>query len=436
MELLAVGTNHTTAPAEIRDAVFMDAEEVTQFLRRLRAPTDSISEIVVLSTCHRTELYVATNDSAAAERTIRTTVTEQKRVPHLENGNYSFCRAGKTAARHLFRVASGLESLMVGEPQILGQVRDALVIAEDSKAPGILLTRLFNTALHTGKRARSETDIGRGAVSVAYAAVVMARKVFADLSSHNVLVLGAGETGKLVARHFHDEKPAKLTVMNRTFERAARLAEELEGNACPLEEVGNALVDADVVVSATSSPNPVITSQMVQSAGRARGNRSQVLVDIASPRDIDPGVIRLANVFLYDMDALESVVEQNRAARVKEIPKVERIVDDELTRFCEWVHTLEVVPMVRALRRMFLKIGEHETRKQAKHFARGNRQALEKYTQSLINKLLHHPTLRIKELDRSTSDGFAKLAALRELFDLHPEPHADTTDGCDGGSDL
>jgi glutamyl-tRNA reductase len=159
------------------------------------------------------------------------------------------------------------------------------------------------------------------------------------------------------------------------------------------------------------------------------------LVDIASPRDIDPAVSRLANVFLYDMDALESVVKQNRAARVKEIPKVERIVDDELNRFCEWVYTLEVVPMVRALRRAFLEIGERETLKQAKRFHRTDREALEKYTQALINKLLHHPTLRIKELDRSTAEGFGKLAAMRDMFDLEPESGDDAGNGCDGDTD-
>jgi glutamyl-tRNA reductase len=435
MELMALGTNHTTAPADIRDALFMDSEEVAQFLRRLRTPAESTSELVVLSTCNRTELYAATTNAAATERELRATVTELKGVDCLENGDYSFCHSGKSAALHLLRVASGLESLMVGEPQILGQVKDALTVAEDNKAPGALLTRLFNTAVHTGKRARSETVIGRGAVSVAYAAVVMARKVFADLSKHKVLVLGAGETGKLAAKHFHDEKPAKLTVMNRTFKRAARLAEDLDGDARPFEELSEALVEADVVVSATASPEPVITTEHMESAVKARGRRSVVLVDIASPRDIDPAVSRLANVFLYDMDALESVVKQNRAARVKEIPKVERIVDDELNRFCEWVHTLEVVPVVRALRRTFLEIGERETLKQAKRFHRTDREALKKYTQALINKLLHHPTLRIKELDRSTTVGFGKLAAMRDLFGLEPESGDDAGNGCDGDTD-
>ena len=421
MELFVLGANHTTAPVEVRDALAMDAEETSSFLRGLRERTDSVAELVVLSTCNRTEFYGSAADVDSANRTLREAVRYYKGVTHLQNGDFTYVRAGRGAARHLFRVASGLDSLMLGEPQILGQVKDALSVAGESGGSGACLTRLFQCATHAGKRTRSETAIGRGAMSVAYAGVAMATKVFGDLSRHRILVVGAGETGALAATYLAKEQPADLVVVNRTLARAVELAAKLGGHACSLGELDQALVDADVVVTATASPEPLIGAAMLEPIIKARGRRPLVLVDVASPRDVDPKAGRLDNVFLYDLDALERIVDQNKAARAKEIPRAERIVEEELDYFFEWYDALAVAPMIRALRKAFEEIGEREALKHSKHFHRSDREMLERYTRSLINKLLHHPTIRIKELDRSTAEGVNKLAAVQELFQLRSD---------------
>jgi glutamyl-tRNA reductase len=421
MELFVLGANHTTAPAEVRDALAMDSAETVRFVRNVRERHGSVAELVVLSTCNRTELYGATTNLAEASKALRHAVGDQKGVTHMQNGDYTYLREGRGAARHLFRVASGLDSLMLGEPQILGQVKEALLAAEEGAGPGPTLMRLFQCASHAGKRARSETAIGRGAMSVAYAGVVMATKVFGDLSRHRVLVVGAGETGALAGKYLAGEHPEELVVVNRTHERAVELAEALGGKARAMSELDQALLEADVVVTATASPEPLITTAMLEPITKARRSRPLVLVDVASPRDVDPGVGRLDSVFLYDLDALAKIVEQNRAARTKEIPKAERIVEEELDFFFEWYATLAVTPMIRALRHAFEEIGQREAIKHAKHFHRSDREMLERYTRSLINKLLHQPTLRIKELDSTTADGITKLSAVQDLFHLESD---------------
>ncbi len=418
MDLLVLGANHTTAPVKVRDEVAMDADNASAFVERIRKDDAAVAEIVVLSTCNRTELYASTMDVSSADRTLREAITCQKGVPHFNKGDYTYLRTGRGAARHLFRVASGLDSLMLGEQQILGQVKDALAIAERNGGPGVYLTRLFQAAAHTGKRSRHETAIGRGAMSVAYAGVAMASKVFGDLSRRRVLVVGAGETGALAATHLAKEHPVELVVTNRTPERAEELAKKLHGRSRPIEELDQALQDADVVVTTTASSTPLITAAMIDPIMKARGRRPLVLVDVASPRDVDSAVGRLDDVFLYDLDALEQIVEQNRSARSKEIPKAERIIEEELNFFFDWYESLAVTPIIKALRQTFEEIGKREVHKHAKHFHRSDREMLERYTRSLISKLLHQPTVRIKGLDRSTQDGITKLSAVRDLFQL------------------
>ncbi len=432
MQLIGLGTSHTNAPADIRDALAMDPADTAALIAQIREATDCISEVVVLSTCHRTELYASVTDIEKGPRALRSAVTARKKVDYFENGKYTVSREGRDAAQHLFRVACGIDSLMIGEPQILGQVKDALSLAERNSSCGVLLNRLFHAAVQAGKRARTETAIGRGAVSIAYAAVEMARKVFGNLTHKNVLILGAGETGKLAALHLRDTSPQRITVMNRTFTKAELLAAEVGGVALQIDQLQSALGDADVVVTATAADKPLITTDIVERITKSRARRPMLIVDIASPRDVDPAVGALSNIFLYDLDALQIIVDQNRAARSKEIPKIEHIVNDELDRFFEWYGTLEVIPTVRSLRRTFAEIGEREARRQAKQFHRGDRETLERYTQALISKLLHEPTIRLKQLDKSSSDDLSKLAAIRDIFRLtSAENDKDTQDDGD-----
>lgn len=418
MDLLLIGTNHRTSPASVRDELFMGPEEIHAFLTGPGSTSGPVEELAVLSTCNRTELYGAVRDIARADRALRAAVREAKGVPHLENGDYTYTMSGRDAVRHLFRVASGVDSLMVGEPQILGQVKEAGEIAQRADTAGALMSRLFQAAAHAGKRARAESEIGRGAVSIAYAAVGMARKVYADIGRHHVLIVGAGETGTLAGRHFAEERPASITVVNRTYEKAVEVASALGARARPFEELAPALREADIVVTATASPEPVIRRAQVAAARRGRTRRPMVIIDIAAPRDVAPDVGRLSNVFLYDLDMLEDIVAQNIARRAREIPRVERIVEEEVASFFEWYDSLAVVPVIKALREQFLETATHEARKRAKHFSSADREELETFTHYLVNKLLHNPTLRLKELDRETSEGLSRLEAVRDLFAL------------------
>lgn len=432
MDLIVLGANHKTAPAEVRDQIQLGPDEMGTFYAHIRELQNILPEVAVLSTCNRTEFYALTKDREAADHAIREAMYLHKGVTHLNNGKYTYSWAGRETVRHLFRVASGVDSLMVGEPQILGQVREAFDQAEKHRAVGALLTRLFNSAVHVGKRARTETEIGKGTVSVAYAAVEMAQKIFDGLESHSVLVIGAGETGALAARHFADAQPRALTVVNRTFERAQELATALNGKAVPWEELDGALVDARVVVAATGATEPILDQKRMERVLKRSGRGPKVLVDISNPRNIHPRVGDLDRIFLYDLDALVSIAEQNRARRRKEIPKVEGIVADEVDRFLAWYDSLEMVPVIRALRGRFEEIAGQEMQKQAKNFHPSDREALKAYTRALLNKLLHQPTTRIRNVEPSSSHGLHKLVAIQELFELDVEPYKNGSGG--GGS--
>jgi glutamyl-tRNA reductase len=418
MDLIVLGANHKTAPAKIRDEIQMGPGEMGTFYTYLRELRDLIPEVAVLSTCNRTEFYALTRDREAADHALREAIYQHKGVHHLSNGRYTYSWTGRETVKHLFRVAAGVDSLMVGEPQVLGQVREAFECAEMHRTTGALLTRLFNTALHVGKRSRSETEIGKGTVSVAYAAVEMAQKIFEGLSKHPVLVIGAGETGTLAARHFAEAGPKALTVVNRTFEKARELAEELGGRVRPWEELDEALAEAQVVVVATGASAPILDQERMERVLKRSVRGPKVLVDISNPRNIQPKVGNLDRIFLYDLDALESIAEQNRARRMREIPKVEGIVAEEVDRFIAWYESLEMVPVIRALRGRFQEIADSEMERQAKNFHPSDREALQAYTRALLNKLLHQPTTRIRNVEPSTSHGLHKLVAIQELFEL------------------
>jgi glutamyl-tRNA reductase len=280
------------------------------------------------------------------------------------------------------------------------------------------MTRLFNTAVHVGKRAQTETEIGRGTVSVAHAAVEMAQKILDRLERYSVLVVGAGETGALVARHFADAAPKVLTVVNRTFEKAQELAESLGGHAKPWEELEGALVEAQVIVTATGAREPIIDALRMARVLKRSGRGPKVMVDISNPRNVHPSVGELDRLFLYDLDALESIADQNRARRRKEIPKVEGIIVEEVDRFLAWFESLDMVPVIRALRGRFQDIADKEMERHVKNFDFADREALQEYTRALLNKLLHQPTTRIRGVESSTTHGIHKLVAIQELFEL------------------
>jgi glutamyl-tRNA reductase len=416
-ELVVVGCNHKTAPLEVRESLTFAPEQVREALRLARGEK-VLQETMILSTCNRTEFYSLSTDPARAEAYVREMVSRFKGSDLLGAGPYSYTYRERDMVRHLFRVAAGLDSMMLGEMQILGQVKDAYELACEGGGAGLFLHRLLASAFRTGKRARTETEIGAGAVSFASAAVSLTTKIFSELTDKRVLVIGAGEFGRLAAQHFASEKPAALMITNRTPERAKALADELGGELVPYGDLFPSVVRADVVVCATRAPGPVITTDLARRAMRERAGRVLVCVDLAMPRDVDPAVAKLDNVFVYALEALKTIMEQNLSRRRREVPRVEGIVEDEVEKFFLWARSLEVTPVVRELRERFEAIRQEELRKHMSQFREDQRGHVEALTRSLVNKLLHHPTTRIKGFDLESEDGLVRLDAVRELFDL------------------
>ncbi|MGD2120131.1 MAG: glutamyl-tRNA reductase [Gemmatimonadota bacterium] len=428
MDLIVLGISHKTAPAQIRDEVQVHPEEMGTAYHMLRAHSDLLRETVILSTCNRTEFYAFVGDKSEAEQLLREAANELKGVDHFNSATHTYSWSGMETVRHLFRVASGLESMMVGEAQILGQVKEAFEAADRHKSMGAILTRLFTSAVHVGKRARNETEIGKGTVSMAHAAMEMADKIFGGLRRHPILVLGAGETGTAVARHFAEAGPKLLTIMNRTFHRAQELALELGVVARPWEEMDDALTEARVIVVATGSRQPIIDVERMTRVLQGSTRGPKIMVDIANPRNVQPEVRNLDRVFLYNIDDLEEIADQNRVRRRREIPKVEKIVLQEVGRYMSWQESLDMVPVIRALRGRFQEIAEKEMARQVKNFEPADIEALKGYTRSLLNKLLHQPTTLIRGVEPSTRHGIHKLVAIQELFELDLEAFGESSE--------
>jgi glutamyl-tRNA reductase len=308
---------------------------------------------------------------------------------------------------------------VLGEVQILGQVKDAYNLAQQGGSTGVFLNRLLAAALHAGKRARSETEIGAGAVSFTSAAVALTRRIFSDLSDKHILIVGSGEFGRLAAEHFAAERPAGLLIVNRTRQRAEALAAGLGGEAGGLEDLPSMLRRADVVVTAVRTDRPVISEDMVRRALRDKSGGTMVFADLGVPRNVDPAVARLDNAFLYGLESLQTIVDQSLSRRRREMPRVEAIIEDELGHFFDWVRALEVTPVVRELRERFESIRARETEKHMRRLPAADRGAVEALTRAIVNKLLHHPTTKIRGINVGSEDGLLRLDTVRDLFGLN-----------------
>lgn len=409
---MVIGVNHQTAPLELREQVTIGQGEMSNAFNILR---DSLGKGVILSTCNRSEVYSLVASQRRGVETLKEFFTACHNVTRCEIEPYLYVYNQNEAVRHLFRVASGLDSLIVGEAQILGQVRDAYAVASQHGMAGGTLSRLLHQALRVGKRARSETDIGRNAISVSRAAVEMARKILGDLKDKSVLVVGLGDAGKMAARALANAGVTKITVTNRTYKMAEEIAAELGGLAIPINVLEKSLGETDIIVSATGSPGYVITPELLT---RARGGdvHPMLLVDIALPRDIDPAVTRLPGVNLLDIDNLETVAAANRRHRSVEAQKVESIVTEEVGYFMSWLVSLEVVPTVAALREQAEDIRFRELDKVLKrlhHLTEDEHARLVAFSHATVNKLLHQPIVSLKE---NRDPGFIQM--VRYLFGL------------------
>jgi len=410
MRLVLAGLSHRQAPVELRERVALSPEEAARLSAELAAEG---GEAVCLSTCNRTEVYLVHEDAARAEELALRAFADEEAAQAL------YRLYDEAAALHLFRVAAGLDSMVPGEGEILGQVRAAY----EGGAAGAVLDRLFRQALYAGKKVRAETAIAESPASVSAAAAALAHQVFGDLAGRRILLVGAGKVSELAARNLLSRGAEIAVVANRTLDRAAELASAFAAEALPLEGIGAELRRADVVVASTSAPGFVVGRDAVAAALEGRRGRPLLLIDLAVPRDVDPAVNELDGCFLYDIDDLEAVVAESLAGRRREAERAEAIVAAEADRFREWHASLEVVPAIASLHALAEGIRRSELAKlegRLGHLTEADRRAVESVTAQIVRKLLHLPTVRMKEA-AVTADGVVYADAVRHLFGLGEE---------------
>jgi len=393
MSIHALGLNHQTAPLAVRERVVFHVERLREALAEVKR--GFAAEAAILSTCNRTELYLDHGEPAAAAQWL----AQYHSVAPDELAQYLYTLPGDRAVRHAFRVASGLDSMVLGEPQILGQMKEAARAAESAGTLGTVLHRLFQRSFAVAKEVRSTTQVGAASVSMAAAAVKLAARIFPSLREQNVLFIGAGEMIELCATHFAAQGPARLAVANRTTERAGRLAARFNGRAIELRSLAEQLHEYDVVVSCTASSLPILGKGLVERALKARRRRPMFMVDLAVPRDIEPEVAELGDVFLYTVDDLAGIVSTNLDARRSSVEQAEAIIDTQVSQFMSWMRMREHVPLIRQLREQAEDTRRHELDRALKALARGENPAavLESFSRGLTNKLLHDPTLALKK---------------------------------------
>ena len=432
MRLQAVGLSHRTAPIDLRESVDFTRGGLDTALKALSGQ-GICQEAVLLSTCNRSEVYAVTESPSAADR-IAEFFSTYHQLDSRRTADHLYTLSGGEAARHLFRVAAGLDSLVVGEPQILGQVKVAYTTASDLRFTGPILNRLFHSSFAVGKRVRAETGLGEGAVSVSYAAIALAKKIFGKLSGLSVLVLGAGEMATLTAIHLKAQDVRRMTIASRTLAAAEDLAGRLEASAVQWNDLDGALAAADIVVTATGASEPVLTRARVAEVMRPRRNRSLFIIDIAVPRDVDGRVGDLEQVFLYNIDDLQAIVEENLARRTSELAQAEAIVTDEVARFTSWMQSRDIIPTVVALRQRFEAIRQSELLRLEPKLAGlppEARTRIDEITRLIVEKLLLTPTEQLKSVsDETTVVAYAE--ALNRLFRLAAEEQARSTADADG----
>jgi glutamyl-tRNA reductase len=420
MHLILVGVSHRTAPVDLRERLDFQAKGIETALRAL-ADRGATREAAVVSTCNRAEIYAACEDAAAARSELVRFISQFHGIDQAALAPHIYDLEDLEAARHLFRVAAGLDSLVVGEPQILGQVKDAHASAGQAQAVGPVLNRLFHSSFAVGKRVRTETGLGSGAVSIGFAAVALAKKIFGDLKGRNVLVVGAGEMGKLTAIHMKSQGVSRVTIVSRTLAHAARTAEEIGGaSAAPWDEIDAALGAADIVITATGSAQPILTKAHIESVMRPRRNRPLFIIDIALPRDVEAATAEIEQVFLYNIDDLQHTVSENLARRASEVDKAEQIVGEEIEKFGGWFKSRGAIPTVVALRQHAEHIRRSELDRLAFKMSALSPEArgrVDEITRLIVEKLLLTPTEQLKGLgDEETIHVYTEVVA--KLFGL------------------
>ncbi|PFP27721.1 glutamyl-tRNA reductase [Bacillus sp. AFS073361] len=433
MHTLVIGINYKTAPVEIRERLSFDEADLANAIKKLNTKK-SILENIILSTCNRTEIYAVVDQLHTGRYYIKEFLSEWFGLEQKEFSPFLFVYEDDGAIDHLFNVTCGLNSMVLGETQILGQVRTSFMLAQQEATTGTVFNHLFKQAITLAKRAHSETDIGANAVSVSYAAVELAKKIFGSLANKHVLIFGAGKMGELAAQNLHGNGVKQVTVINRTYEKAIDLANRFSGKARKMAELEKLLVEADILISSTGAKDFVISKEMMAGIEKKRKGKPLFMVDIAVPRDLDPRIGDLENVFLYDIDDLEGIVEANLQERKKAAERIMLMIEKEIVDFKHWLGTLGVVPVISALREKAHAI-QSETmvslERKLPNLTERDLKVLNKHTKSIINQLLKDPILQAKELAarpdaNQAMELFMKIFNIEELVQEQHSKAAET----------
>ncbi len=422
-EIVLAGVNHTTAPVDLREKLALTEEEMKKAVIDLKQLSE-IAELIIVSTCNRMEVIFTTPDPAAAISSVKRCVAAVKSIPVDQFESALYIHIGDEAVRHLFRVGASLDSMIVGEPQILGQIKQAYKAAVDVKGTGVVLNRLLHKTFSVAKRIRNETGIGDRAVSISFAAVELAKKIFGDLENKTILMVGAGEMAELAVEYLiRNRADGKRFVANRTFAVGVELARRFSATPIRFEEIPETLIAADIIISSTGAPDFVITREHVRPIMRTRKNRPLFFIDIAVPRDVDPAINRIDNAYVYDIDDLKGVIDENIDSRRRESIKAERIIDEAVVRYRQWYDSLDIVPTIKDLRRKLAEITGAElerTLQTLNHLSENDIQALKRMTDAMIKKILHDPMLFLKN-PGSHRDKSAYIDLIRQIFKLEDD---------------
>ncbi|KQL38053.1 glutamyl-tRNA reductase [Bacillus sp. FJAT-25509] len=419
MHIITIGINYKTAPVEVRERVAFAPNELQDAMNSLKNEK-SILENIIVSTCNRTEIYAVVDQIHTGQYYMKRFLLQRFGLKDEELSPYLIIKTGDDAINHLFTVASGLDSMVIGETQILGQVKDSYLLAQENNVIGTIFNQLFKQAITFAKKVHSETGIGENAVSVSYAAVELSKKIFSNLKGCNVLIVGAGKMSNLALQNLYSQGVGKVTVINRTVENAVRLADQFNGIGKGLESLENALKEADIVISSTGSKEYVITEKMIRRIEKSRKGNPLFLVDIAVPRDIEPSIHHIDSAFLYDIDDLQGIVAENLAEREREAVKIKKSITEEIDIFQSWLSMLGVVPVISALREKALDIQADtmsSLERKLPHLSERDLKIIQKHTKSIVNQLLRDPIMKAKEMGTSKHSE-AQIALFKEIFSL------------------
>jgi glutamyl-tRNA reductase len=422
LDVVLIGINHKSAPVELRECLAFNEDDTFKTLVFFKN-SPVIKETILFSTCNRVEMLMTTSDPDKAIHEAKEYISDFKQMVLRQFEDSLYIYQGSNAVRHIFKVASSLDSLIVGEPQILGQIKEAYRRALAQKTSGVILNRLLHKAFFVAKRVRHETGIGDHAVSISYAAIELAKKIFGSIENKTVLLIGAGEMAELAVEHLIRNRAGSIFVANRTFDRALKLSRNFNGKAIKFEEIDSTLEFADIIISSTGAPGFVILQEQVKKLLRKRKNKPLFFIDIAVPRDIDPDINRLNNAYVYDIDDLKGVIEENIEDRKREAVKAQRIIDEAVLKFQQWHKNLDIVPTIIDLRKKMETIAQNEIKKTFKslqHLSEADYQAIYRMTNAIINKALHDPTLFLKQNGYHGTNS-ASVDFARKLFNLDEE---------------